>query len=97
MAFAGDEDFPLQGGAVEAFFDRRAAVFVYKRRLHTASLFVLDAKGRGFPALTHTENVRGFNVVLWSEGEQGYALVSDLNLRELLDLKARIAAASPAR
>jgi anti-sigma factor RsiW len=90
VAFAGDEDFPLQGGAVEAFLDRRAAVFVYKRRLHTASLFVVDAHGRGFPVSLRTENVRGFNVALWTEGSQGYALVSDLNLPELLDLQKRI-------
>jgi anti-sigma factor RsiW len=96
VAFAGDEAFPLQGGAVEEFLDRRAAVFVYKRRLHTASLFVIDAQGRGFPS-SRTETVRGFNVVLWKEGGQGYALVSDLNLGELLDLKKRLVAASAAR
>src|SRR4029450_11438703 len=43
VPFAGNEDSPLQGGAIEPFLDRRAAVFVYKRRLHTASLFVVRA------------------------------------------------------
>src|SRR5262245_21499343 len=32
VRFAGSEDFPLEGGAVEPFLDRRAAVFVDKRR-----------------------------------------------------------------
>jgi len=92
VQFAGNDDFPLSGGAVEPFLDRRAAVFVYKRRLHTASLFVVQREGLAFPASLRTESVRGFNVALWSAGEQGYALVSDMNLPELLELQAKLAA-----
>jgi anti-sigma factor RsiW len=33
VAFDGDDDFPLQGGAVAYFLDRKAAAFEYKRRL----------------------------------------------------------------
>jgi anti-sigma factor RsiW len=92
VRFAGNTDFPLQGGAVEPFLDRRAAVFVYKRRLHTASLFVVMADGLAFPTQLRAQAVRGFNVAVWREGDQGYALVSDLNLSELLELKRQIAA-----
>lgn len=92
VRFAGNADFPLQGGAVEPFLDRRAAVFVYKRRLHTASLFVVEGGGLDFPTSLRTGIVRGFSVALWSADGQGYALVSDLNLRELLELQAEIAA-----
>jgi anti-sigma factor RsiW len=92
VGFAGNADFPLQGGAVEPFLDRRAAVFVYKRRLHTASLFVVPADGLSFPAQVRTQTVRGFNLALWRSGEQGYALVSDLSLPELLELQKLIAA-----
>ena len=91
VRFAGNDDFPLQGGAVEPFLDRRAAVFVYRRRLHTASLFVVQADGLAFPTSLRTGSVRGFSVALWSADGQGYALVSDLNLRELLELRAEIA------
>jgi anti-sigma factor RsiW len=92
VRFAGSADFPLQGGAVEPFLDRRAAVFVYKRRLHAASLFVVRADGLAFPATSRTETVRGFNVVMWKEADQGYALVSDLSLPELLELQKQIVA-----
>jgi anti-sigma factor RsiW len=92
VRFAGNDDFPLQGGAVEPFLDRRAAVFVYKRRLHTASLFVVRDEGLAFPTTLHTQTVRGYSVVLWRNEGQGYALVSDLNLPELLELQAAIAA-----
>src|SRR5262245_7806169 len=91
VRFAGSEDFPLEGGAVEPFLDRRAAVFVDKRRLHTASLFIVPSEGLAFPTRLHTRIVRGFSVVLWSAGAQGYALVSDLDLPELLELQGEIA------
>ncbi len=91
VQFAGNEDYPLQGGAVEPFLDRRAAVFVYRRRLHTASLFVVQGDGLAFPTTLRTRIVRGFSVALWKAGGQGYALVSDLNLGELLELQAEIA------
>lgn len=91
VGFAGNADFPLQGGAVEPFLDRRAAVFVYKRRLHTASLFVIPADGLAFPDHVRSQTLRGFNLALWKAGGQGYALVSDLSLPELLDLQRLIA------
>jgi anti-sigma factor RsiW len=95
MRFAGDEEFPLLGGAVEPFLDRRAAVFVFQRRLHKASLFVLMPGGLDFPLRPVARSVRGFNVVLWRAHEQGYALVSDLNPDELGDLQKRIASDGP--
>jgi len=101
VPFAGDEAFPLQGGAIEYFLDRQAAVFVYKRRLHTASLFVFRAEGlpwpdRGLEPLgsvpAYRTTARGFHVVLWRAGELGYALVSDVEASELRELASRIAA-----
>jgi anti-sigma factor RsiW len=92
LGFAGNDDFPLQGGAVEPFLDRRAAVFVFKRRLHTASLFVVMDDGLAFPRHPTTRMVRGFNLMLWRAGDQGYVLVSDLNAAELGALQKLIAA-----
>jgi len=45
VSFAGDADFPLQGGAVSYFLDRKAATFVFKRRLHVISLLVFRSDG----------------------------------------------------
>ena len=36
--------------------------------------------------------VRGFNVLLWRDGELGYALVSDVDAADLAALGAKIAA-----
>jgi anti-sigma factor RsiW len=101
-AFAGDDDFPLQGASVGyfIFIDRKAATFVFKRRLHVITLFVFEAKGLSWPAhpsqpvgvvRASLESQRGFHALLWQRGDLGYALVSDLNEGELVTLGAKIA------
>jgi len=100
VAFEGDAEFPLRGGAVGYFRDRKAAVFVYARRLHPISLLVFRAEGLAWPTreLTRIGSVeayttaeRGFNVIMWRTRELGYALVSDVDVRDLRQLAARMA------
>ena len=103
VAFGGDDDFPLQGGAVAYFVDRKAAAYVYKRRLHVITLFVYRAEGLPWSSGPTTSSVqlgharatetttRGFHVLLWRDGDLGYALVSDLDPRELETLGGKIA------
>jgi anti-sigma factor RsiW len=100
VRFDGDQDFPLRGGAVGYYLDRKAAVFVFNRRLHTISLFVFRADGLPWPTRglvrvgggqAHVTTSRGFNSVLWRDGELGYALVSDVDPAELARLAERLA------
>jgi anti-sigma factor RsiW len=99
VAFAGDADFPLRGGAIGYFRDRKAAVFVYGHRAHTISLFVFRPEGFSWPTWglrplgprrAYATTARGFTVLLWRAGELGYALVSDLDPPELLGLASRL-------
>jgi anti-sigma factor RsiW len=99
VSFEGDDEFPLKGGSLGYFRDRKAAVFVYARRLHSISLLVFRADGLAWPSrdLTRVNDVdasvaaeRGFNVIVWRRGELGYALVSDVDARELATLAARL-------
>jgi anti-sigma factor RsiW len=100
--FEGDDDFPLQGGAVSYFIDRKAATFFFKRRLHLLTLFVFRADGLPWPTVA-TDAVgdgrgtlrssRGFHVMLWRRSDLGYALVSDVGELELRALANRIASA----
>jgi anti-sigma factor RsiW len=101
VRFAGDEDFPLQGGLVGYFLDRKAATFVFKRRLHLITLFEFRAQDLPWPAFAARpvgtsrgvlETSRGFHVLLWSDGDLGYALVSDVAESDLQALGDRIAA-----
>jgi anti-sigma factor RsiW len=96
--FAGNDEFTLQGGSVGYYLDRQAAVLVYKTSHHRASLFVFRADGLSFPRPDHTlgrvpatlTHARGFSVILWRDGELGYALVSDLNADELIRLAVHV-------
>jgi anti-sigma factor RsiW len=103
VTFEGDADFPLQGGAVSWLLDRKAATFVFKRRLHTITLFVFRAEGLSWPGsglvpvgrvMAHPSRARGFNALVWRDGDLGYALVSDVDAGDLAALGARI---EPAR
>jgi anti-sigma factor RsiW len=97
--FDGDDDYPLLGGSIGYFVDRKAATFLFKHRLHQITLFVFPAEGFHWPvggvpvgsARASIETQRGFHVVLWRTGDLGYALVSDMNENDLRDLGAKIA------
>jgi anti-sigma factor RsiW len=100
VSFEGDAEFTLEGGAVGYFLDRKAAVFVYRRRLHAISLLVVPAGGLAWPERglepidgirAYRTTARGFNVVLWRVGGFGYALVSDVDAAELSRLAPKIA------
>ena len=103
VRFEGDAEFPLRGGAVGYYLDRKAAVFVFNRRLHVVTLLVFPAEGlpwprRGLerlgPVAAQVTASRGFNTILWREGDLGYALVSDVDRSELLTLVGKLAPSS---
>jgi anti-sigma factor RsiW len=103
VGFGGDDDFPLQGGAIAYFIDRKAAAYIYKRRLHVITLFVYRADGLPWSTAPTAASVsfghvrarelttRGFHVILWRDGDLGYSLVSDLDPHELEMLGTKIA------
>jgi anti-sigma factor RsiW len=103
VRFPGDEDFPLRGGAVGYFVDRKVATLVYSRLLHTISVFVFRADGLPWPhggleklgrlEVRRTAS-RGFNVLLWRDGELGFAVVSDVDPRDLSLLVSKLAGAA---
>ncbi|HVU49777.1 MAG TPA: hypothetical protein VHL80_03765, partial [Polyangia bacterium] len=98
VAFAGDDGFPLVGGSLGYVRDRKAAVFEFRRRLHQISLLVFPASGMPWPdggvplagRTVHEGSSRGFSVLLWRDGDLGYALVSDVARAELETLVPRI-------
>lgn len=100
LGFGGDEDFPLQGGSVAYFMDRKAAAFQFKRRLHPITLFVFRAEGLSWPVGTRTisghsvaaSTARGFHTLLWRREDLGYALVSDVDERDLEVLAKKLLA-----
>src|SRR5512146_273640 len=103
VRFLGDPEFPLKGGSVGYFLDRKAAIFTYGYRLHVISLLVFRAEGLPWPGgdtgesrkiRAHERTARGFNVILWRDGELGYALVSDADMPGIRRLAAKLGASS---
>jgi len=100
LGFGGDAEFPLQGGSVAYFMDRKAAAFQFKRRLHPITLFVFRAEGLVWPLSARSlggskvasSTQRGFHTLLWRKDDLGYALVSDLDERELATLAQKLIA-----
>jgi anti-sigma factor RsiW len=99
LTFSGDADFPMVGGAVGYLIDRKTATLVFKRRLHTISLFVFRSEGLPWPrsetrtlgALSaQVGEVAGFHAVMWRGSGLGHVLVSDAGVKELLELGRRI-------
>ncbi len=76
------DGFPLEGGRIDRVAGRPAAALVYRRRKHVIDLFVSPA-GASSPRTEVAAEVRGFQIVRWSEGDLTYAAVSDLDAREL--------------
>jgi anti-sigma factor RsiW len=96
IRFPGDAEFPLQGGAVGYFLDRKAATLVFGGPRNPISLFVFKADGlpwrRGERAKLSGASSRGFNVLLWRDGELGYAVVSSEDEQTLRRLAEKLAA-----
>jgi len=95
IRFPGDAEFPLRGGAVGYFLDRKAATLVFGGPQSPISLFVFKADGlpwpRGERGGLYRVSSRGFTVLLWREGELGYALVSSEDERTLMRLAGKLA------
>jgi anti-sigma factor RsiW len=74
-------------------------VFVFGHRLHKLTLLVFPAdqlpwRAEGLkplgPIAVDEQSGRGFNVLLWRNGELGYALVSDVSAADLERLAPRL-------
>jgi anti-sigma factor RsiW len=78
------DGFPLLGGRLDYVGGRRVGAVVYKRRLHTISLFMWPSAGVSEPRLV-TRN--GYNLLAWSRGGVSYWAVSDVSAGELKQLQ----------
>jgi len=85
------QGFPLIGGRLDYLDDRSVAALVYKRRQHTINLFLWPSSNSDMSP--QTLDIRGFNIVHWTQAHMTYWVISDLNAAELnefaRDLKTR--------
>jgi anti-sigma factor RsiW len=89
VAFSGDTDFPLVGGSVGYFINRKAAVLTFKHHLHVLTLLIVPRQGLPWPAETTTTS-RGFHLRFWQKDDLGFTLVSDASVETLAALARHI-------
>jgi anti-sigma factor RsiW len=80
------EGFPLVGGRLDYVDGHRVATLVYRRRLHTVSVFVWP-EGAAAHAGKPKPRVEGLNVLTWSKDGMVWWAVSDLDPGELRELR----------
>ena len=86
------QGFPLVGGRIDVIRGAPVPAVVYKRRLHTISVWAatdalatrLTKKG---------QSINGTNLVVWRAGDMTYFAASDLNAAELSTFASLFAAA----
>jgi anti-sigma factor RsiW len=81
------DGFALIGARIDIVDGRRVGVAVYKRRLHTISVFMWPADHASPRAADRQAVVvRGYNLLSWSKDGVVYWAASDLNAAELSQL-----------
>ena len=76
------QGFDLLGARLDRVGDRQAVAIVY--RLHSHVINVFSWRGTGASAETEREaTIRGFNVIIWSDRDMDFAVVSDTDSTEL--------------
>lgn len=86
-----EQGFVLLGGRVDVIDNRPVATIVYKHAAHTVSLTTLK-RGQSVP----DQNIAGYNVRSWSDGNFTYVAVCDLPSTDLAVFERAFAAAAPA-
>jgi anti-sigma factor RsiW len=80
------QGFPLSGGRLDFIGNRRIATLVYKRRQHVINVFMWPADHRD-GAAPNQSTLQGYNTITWTAGGMAYWAVSDLNAKELAQLR----------
>ena len=84
----------LVGGRLADLSDRPVAYLLYEKGRNLVSLFAFPSRGLALPARGwvrvgeaqfYVTEVKGAEVVLWTQGELAYALVSSLDRQALLE------------
>ena len=86
------DGFPLIGGRLEYFAGHPAGALVFQRNKHIINVFIWPStNGAALSASPLTR--RGYNFVVWQQGQLTFCAVSDLNPAELKQFVERYRAA----
>jgi anti-sigma factor RsiW len=83
---AAADGFPLVGGRVDVLAGRNVAALVYSRRNHLINVFIRPLAA-GEAGVAASREIRGYHILSWPSGGMQLWAVSDLNARELEQLR----------
>jgi len=81
-----NEGFPLVGGRLDYLDNHPVAALVYQRRKHFINLFVWPVAGDAAKATTSMTH-QGYQMLHWVDPDFNYWAVSDVNAKDLQELK----------
>jgi anti-sigma factor RsiW len=88
----GTQGFPLMGGRIDVIRGVPVPAVVYKRRLHTISVWAAN-DALASRLTKKAQSINGTNLVVWRAGDMTYFAASDLNAAELSTFVGLFAAA----
>lgn len=81
-----EQGFELVGGRLDYLQKKPVAALVYKRRAHFINVFIRHGDAVEKSPRSSLAHQQGYNLIRWSKEGLDYALVSDLNEKELQEL-----------
>ncbi len=100
-----ESGFDLVGVRLNYFLNRRVAEIAYAADQHIVSFLTFADKDISLHTMKpvrlgnrifHVQSYKGYNTILWQDGEIFCSLVSDLNLTELLQVAGQATGSLPA-
>jgi anti-sigma factor (TIGR02949 family) len=77
------QGFPLVGGRLDYLAGHPVAALVYRHRLHPINVFIRPAENADTGV--GTLSLQGFNIVSFTQAGMAHWVISDLNLKELME------------
>lgn len=81
-----EQGFELVGGRLDYLQKQPVAALVYKRRAHFINVFIRRGEALDKSPSSGPAHQQGYHLIRWSKEGLNYALVSDLNEKELQEL-----------
>lgn len=81
-----EQGFPLVGGRLDYLHTRAVTALIYRRRQHIINVFIWPEILNETPA-DYSSARNGYNLLAFKTHGMNYWIVSDLNTKELMDLK----------
>ena len=82
-----EQKFDLIGGRLDYLNHRPVAALVYQRRQHIINVFTWPQVGADTSHANESVTMQGYHIASWRQDNMAYGMTSDLNAKEMDELK----------